>query len=153
MLKTKVLCASLLYIYLFILKKYLQINLNFILSLSNFLPFLNHFGGTSHNFLASKSARKNFVKMSHLLIKIRQQNTITAQRKVNPDHNIGLSIQNCAISPYGNLTGVNTFLGRPWKNNSTTVFMHSIKGNLLNPKGWLPWTRDSAPHAIFYAEY
>ncbi|XP_031260587.1 probable pectinesterase/pectinesterase inhibitor 46 isoform X1 [Pistacia vera] len=82
-----------------------------------------------------------------------QKNTITAQGKVDPNQNTGISIQNCTISPYGNLTGVNTFLGRPWKNYSTTVFMQSIMGNLIHPKGWLPWTGDSAPDTIFYAEY
>lgn len=82
-----------------------------------------------------------------------QQNTITAQGKVDPNQNTGISIQNCTILPYGNLTGVNTFLGRPWKNYSTTVYMHSMMGNLINPQGWLPWTGDSAPDTIFYAEY
>ncbi|CAA2995431.1 probable pectinesterase pectinesterase inhibitor 46 [Olea europaea subsp. europaea] len=80
-------------------------------------------------------------------------NTITAQGKINPNQNTGISIQNCTILPAGNLTGVNTFLGRPWKNYSTTVYMQSMMGSFIDPKGWLPWVGTSAPNTIFYAEF
>ncbi|CAL0303612.1 unnamed protein product [Lupinus luteus] len=82
-----------------------------------------------------------------------QQNTITAQGKSDPNMNTGISIQNCTISPFGNLNSVNTFLGRPWKSYSTTVFMQSHMAGFINPKGWLPWVGNSAPSTIFYAEY
>ncbi|XP_027096773.1 putative pectinesterase/pectinesterase inhibitor 24 [Coffea arabica] len=82
-----------------------------------------------------------------------QQNTITAQGKIDPNQNTGISIHNCTIWPSGNLTGVNTFLGRPWKNYSTTVYMQTTMGNLIHPKGWLPWVGTSAPDTIFYVEY
>ncbi|KAL0304172.1 UNVERIFIED_CONTAM: putative pectinesterase/pectinesterase inhibitor 46 [Sesamum radiatum] len=82
-----------------------------------------------------------------------QQNTITAQGKIDPNQNTGISIQNCTIGPAANLSGVQTFLGRPWKNYSTTVFFHSQMGSLIDPKGWLPWVGSSAPDTIFYAEF
>ncbi|CAI9771848.1 unnamed protein product [Fraxinus pennsylvanica] len=82
-----------------------------------------------------------------------QQNTITAQGKIDPNQNTGISIQNCTILPAGNLTGVNTFLGRPWKNYSTTVYMQSMMGTFIDPKGWLPWVGTGAPNTIFYAEF
>ncbi|XP_028803335.1 putative pectinesterase/pectinesterase inhibitor 24 [Neltuma alba] len=82
-----------------------------------------------------------------------QKNTITAQGKVDPNMNTGISIQNCRISPFGNLSSVQTYLGRPWKNYSTTVFMQSSMGDLIDPSGWLPWVGDSAPDTIFYAEF
>ncbi|XP_022866488.1 probable pectinesterase/pectinesterase inhibitor 46 [Olea europaea var. sylvestris] len=82
-----------------------------------------------------------------------QQNTITAQGKIDPNQNTGISIQNCTILPSGNLNGVNTFLGRPWKNYSTTVYMQSMMGSFIDPKGWLPWVGTSAPNTIFYAEF
>ncbi|XP_059645759.1 putative pectinesterase/pectinesterase inhibitor 24 [Cornus florida] len=82
-----------------------------------------------------------------------QQNTITAQGKVDPNQNTGISIQNCNIWAGGNLTSVQTFLGRPWKNYSTTVYMQSSMGSLIDPKGWLPWVGDTAPDTIFYAEF
>ncbi|OIW08144.1 hypothetical protein TanjilG_06687 [Lupinus angustifolius] len=82
-----------------------------------------------------------------------QQNTITAQGKSDPNMNTGISIQNCTISPFGNLNSVQTFLGRPWKTYSTTVFIQSHIASFINPKGWLPWVGNSAPDTIFYAEY
>ncbi|KAK9074951.1 hypothetical protein SSX86_003270 [Deinandra increscens subsp. villosa] len=82
-----------------------------------------------------------------------QQNTITAQGKFDPNQNTGISIQNCTIWPYGNLSGVHTFLGRPWKNYSTTVYVNNMMGSLIDPKGWLPWVGTSAPDTIFYAEF
>lgn len=82
-----------------------------------------------------------------------QKNTITAQGKKDPNQNTGISIQNCTISPLGDLRGVETYLGRPWKNFSTTIFMHSAMGSLIHPNGWLPWIGTSAPSTIFYAEF
>ncbi|PNT18541.1 hypothetical protein POPTR_010G247600v4 [Populus trichocarpa] len=82
-----------------------------------------------------------------------QQNTITAQGKIDPNQNTGISIQNCTIWPYGDLSSVKTFLGRPWKNYSTTVFMRSMMGSLIDPAGWLPWTGNTAPPTIFYSEF
>ncbi|XP_052186925.1 probable pectinesterase/pectinesterase inhibitor 46 [Diospyros lotus] len=82
-----------------------------------------------------------------------QMNTITAQGKMDPNQNTGISIQNCTISPSGDLNAVQTFLGRPWKNYSTTVIMQSIIGSFVDPTGWLPWTGNSAPDTIFYAEF
>ncbi|XP_058753970.1 putative pectinesterase/pectinesterase inhibitor 24 [Vicia villosa] len=82
-----------------------------------------------------------------------QQNTITAQGKTDPNMNTGLSIQNCNVSPFGDLSSVQTYLGRPWKNYSTTVFMQSNLGSFISPNGWLPWIGDSAPDTIFYAEF
>ncbi|KAL9321650.1 hypothetical protein ACSQ67_009703 [Phaseolus vulgaris] len=82
-----------------------------------------------------------------------QQITITAQGKTDPNMNTGISIQNCSISPFGNLSSVQTYLGRPWKNYSTTVYMKSRMDGFVSPKGWLPWTGNSAPNTIFYAEF
>lgn len=82
-----------------------------------------------------------------------QQNTITAQGRTDPNQNTGISIHNCTIKPLDNLTDIQTFLGRPWKEFSTTVIMKSFMDGFINPKGWLPWTGDTAPDTIFYAEH
>ncbi|EYU38316.1 hypothetical protein ABFS82_10G114900 [Erythranthe guttata] len=83
-----------------------------------------------------------------------QQNTITAQGKNDPNQNTGISIQNCTISPFESLSGVSSYLGRPWKNYSTTIYMQSAISEFIDPKGWLSWTGSSgAPDTIFYAEY
>ncbi|KAJ8756272.1 hypothetical protein K2173_025084 [Erythroxylum novogranatense] len=82
-----------------------------------------------------------------------QKNTITAQGRFDPNQNTGISVQNCTILPFGNLKSVQTYLGRPWKNYSTTIFMQSMMGSLIDPSGWLPWTGNTAPPTIFYVEY
>ncbi|XP_012858043.1 PREDICTED: putative pectinesterase/pectinesterase inhibitor 24 [Erythranthe guttata] len=59
-----------------------------------------------------------------------------------------ISIQNCNMGPFGDLTGVKTYLGRPWKYYSTTVFFQSVMDRCIDPKGWLPWVGSSA-RALF----
>uniref|UniRef100_A0A2N9IUF4 Pectinesterase n=1 Tax=Fagus sylvatica TaxID=28930 RepID=A0A2N9IUF4_FAGSY len=58
-----------------------------------------------------------------------QSNTITAQANPTP-----------------------TFLGRPWKTYSRTVFMETFMSNIINPEGWLRWT-SSFESTLFYGEY
>nr|GMC71028.1 pectinesterase 3 [Ipomoea batatas] len=79
--------------------------------------------------------------------------TITAQGKKDPNQNTGISIQKCDISPLDKLTAP-TYLGRPWKEYSTTVIMQSTIGSFLKPQGWIEWVPSVDPPAtIFYGEY
>lgn len=82
-----------------------------------------------------------------------QMNTITAQGRFDPNQNTGISVQGCSIRPFENLKATKTYLGRPWKNYSTTVYMQNNLGSLIDPTGWLPWVGTSAPDTIFYAEF
>ncbi|XP_022927225.1 putative pectinesterase/pectinesterase inhibitor 24 [Cucurbita moschata] len=82
-----------------------------------------------------------------------QKNTITAQGRFDPNQHTGISIQHSSIQPFENLKTTETYLGRPWKNYSTTVFMQNDFGSLIHPTGWLPWVGTSAPDTIFYAEF
>ncbi|KAL3830684.1 hypothetical protein ACJIZ3_019486 [Penstemon smallii] len=97
------------------------------------------------------------IQMSTILLKRPlhgQSNVITAQAKNDPNSNTGISIHKCVIAPAEDLHGVRTFLGRPWKDYSTTIFMQNQLGSLIDPKGWLPWGDSvKAPDTIFYAEY
>lgn len=82
-----------------------------------------------------------------------QKNTITAQGRTDPNENTGISMQGCTIVPYNNVT-VPTYLGRPWKNYSTTVIMQSKIEGFVQAEGWLEWFQDTVPPStIFYAEY
>ncbi|MQM21733.1 hypothetical protein Taro_054778 [Colocasia esculenta] len=82
-----------------------------------------------------------------------QQNTITAQGRVDPGENTGISIQGCTITPEGAVTAP-TYLGRPWKNYSTTVVMTTAVDGVVRPKGWLEWVSGTAPpDTIYYGEY
>ncbi|GAB4841907.1 hypothetical protein Ancab_011863 [Ancistrocladus abbreviatus] len=82
-----------------------------------------------------------------------QFNTITAQGKVDKNQNTGISIQKCTLTALDKITAP-TYLGRPWKQYSTTVIMQSNIGSFLNPKGWIEWVIGTEPaNTIFYAEY
>ncbi|KAL8458796.1 hypothetical protein ACS0TY_036340 [Phlomoides rotata] len=79
--------------------------------------------------------------------------TITAQGRKDPEQNSGISIQRCVIKPLDNLNA-STYLGRPWKDYSTTVVMQSNIGGFLSPLGWIEWVKgQDPPKTIFYAEY
>lgn len=79
--------------------------------------------------------------------------TITAQGKKDPNQNSGMSIQKCDLSPLDDLTAP-TYLGRPWKEYSTTVIMQSNIAAFLHPLGWIEWVKGVEPaNTIFYAEY
>ncbi|KAL0427910.1 UNVERIFIED_CONTAM: putative pectinesterase/pectinesterase inhibitor 46 [Sesamum latifolium] len=83
-----------------------------------------------------------------------QENVITASGKDKPGVNQGISIQNCHVSAAEDLCGARTFLGRPWKNYSTTIFMESSLDSLIDPEGWLSWIPEvPPPDTIYYAEY
>ncbi|KAK4490494.1 hypothetical protein RD792_001174 [Penstemon davidsonii] len=98
------------------------------------------------------------IQNSNILVKNplpRQKiNVITAQGKSSLHGISGISIQNCNVLPAENLSGVKTYLGRPWKNYSTTIFMESMLERLIDPQGWYPWRANVVPpNTIYYAEY
>lgn len=83
-----------------------------------------------------------------------QFNTITAQGKKDPNQNTGISIQKCRFSAYDSNLTAPTYLGRPWKDFSTTVIMQSEIGSFLKPMGWMSWVSGvDPPGTIFYGEY
>lgn len=82
-----------------------------------------------------------------------QGNAITAQNKNDPQCPTGIVIQSSNILPSGNLTGVSTFLGRPWTLYATTVFMENNMNGFIDPQGWMPWGSSTPPDTIFFAEY
>ncbi|XP_073146271.1 pectinesterase 3-like [Henckelia pumila] len=79
--------------------------------------------------------------------------TLTAQGKTDPNQNTGISIQRCTMSPFDKLTA-SAYLGRPWKDYSTTIVMQTNIGGFLSPLGWSPWVQNVVPPStIFYAEF
>ncbi|KAF2294933.1 hypothetical protein GH714_027130 [Hevea brasiliensis] len=86
-----------------------------------------------------------------------QVNTVTADGKREKGQNTGLVIHNCKIVPEADLVPerltVKTYLGRPWKQFSTTVVMESELGDLIQPQGWLPWAGNQYLDTLYYAEY
>ncbi|PHU26596.1 Pectinesterase/pectinesterase inhibitor 18 [Capsicum chinense] len=86
-----------------------------------------------------------------------QKNMVTAQGREDPNQNTGTSIQKCDIIPSSDLGAVKgsvkTYLGRPWKEYSRTVFMQSNIGDHIDPAGWSEWKGDFALKTLYYGEY
>ncbi|KAK6162537.1 hypothetical protein DH2020_002378 [Rehmannia glutinosa] len=84
-------------------------------------------------------------------------NTITAQGRTDPNQNTGISIHNCRVTAAPDLRpvqgSVRTYLGRPWKEYSRTVFMKTNLDSLINPAGWMPWSGNFALNTLYYGEY
>ncbi|XVF41038.1 hypothetical protein PTKIN_Ptkin01aG0248200 [Pterospermum kingtungense] len=87
----------------------------------------------------------------------KQKNAITAQGRTDPNQKTGISIQNCTIEAApdlaSDLSTTLNYLGRPWKNYSRTVFMHSYIGDLISPSGWLEWNGTFALDTLYYGEF
>ncbi|KAM0954412.1 putative pectinesterase [Dioscorea sansibarensis] len=77
-----------------------------------------------------------------------QKVTITAQGRKDPNQNTGFSIHNSYV--YATYP---TYLGRPWKAYSRTVFMQTYLSAQVQPQGWLEWFGDFGLRTLFYGEY
>nr|QIR83166.1 pectin methylesterase 8 [Cunninghamia lanceolata] len=87
-----------------------------------------------------------------------QMITVTAQSRKDPNQNTGFSIHDCNITAAPDYAAVKTsfrtFLGRPWKMYSRTVFMQSFLDDIVQPQGWVPWnTSNFALDTLYYGEF
>ncbi|XP_031485240.1 pectinesterase-like [Nymphaea colorata] len=85
-----------------------------------------------------------------------QNNMFTAQGRSDPNQNTGTSIVNCSILAAPDLAAdgkTQSYLGRPWKEYSRTVYMHSFIDGLIDPAGWSPWSGDFALSTLYYGEF
>ncbi|KAF2291889.1 hypothetical protein GH714_036002 [Hevea brasiliensis] len=86
-----------------------------------------------------------------------QKNTITAQNRKDPNQNTGISIHACRLYATPDLEGAkgnfSTYLGRPWKLYSRTVYMQTYMGDHIHPRGWLEWNATFALDTLYYGEY
>ncbi|CAA3010268.1 pectinesterase-like [Olea europaea subsp. europaea] len=87
----------------------------------------------------------------------KQKNTYTAQGRDDSNQNTGISILNCKVAAASDLIPVQssfrTYLGRPWKQYSRTVYLLSHIGDLVEPAGWLEWDGTFALDTLYYGEY
>ncbi|KAK1354254.1 Pectinesterase [Heracleum sosnowskyi] len=87
----------------------------------------------------------------------KQFNTITAQGRTDPNQNTGISIEYCKVRPADDLASsdgiTHTYLGRPWKEYSRTIYMHTFMESFIHPEGWREWSGDFALHTSYYAEF
>ncbi|KAL9303784.1 hypothetical protein ACSQ67_021047 [Phaseolus vulgaris] len=86
-----------------------------------------------------------------------QANFITAQGRDDPNENTGIAIQSCRVRAASEFVALKdsykTFLGRPWKRYSRTLFLKSELDGLIDPKGWGEWSGNFAVSTLFYGEY
>ena len=86
-----------------------------------------------------------------------QSNIFTAQGREDPNQNTGISVHRCKVAAAADLAGreasTRTYLGRPWKQYSRTVFLQSELDSLIDPAGWLEWSGDFALDTLYYGEY
>ncbi|CAH1425339.1 unnamed protein product [Lactuca virosa] len=96
-----------------------------------------------------------------------QFTVIAAQSRDSPDQQTGISFQNCSILATDDLRdrssfvrnstsipAVKSYLGRPWRTYSRTVFMESYIDNLIDPMGWIHWSsKDEGLESLYYGEY
>lgn len=86
-----------------------------------------------------------------------QFTVITAQSRDTPDEETGISIQNCSIVAtydlYDNSSNVKSYLGRPWRVNSRTVYLVSYIDKFIDPTGWIAWSGNEGLDTLYYGEY
>ncbi|KAG5390976.1 hypothetical protein IGI04_032517 [Brassica rapa subsp. trilocularis] len=87
-----------------------------------------------------------------------QQNMITAQQCQTQSRDTWFSFHKCKIRAAQDLIPVKetvkTFLGRPWGDYATVVFMKSAIDDLIDPAGWAPWDNDERRlSTLFFGEY
>lgn len=87
-----------------------------------------------------------------------QFNTITADgNEKGLAMRIGIVLQNCRIVPDKKLAAerltVASYLGRPWKQYSTTVIINSEIGDVIRPEGWKIWDGENFHKSCRYVEY
>lgn len=86
-----------------------------------------------------------------------QANFITAQGRDDPNKPTGISIQSCFVSPASDFVSskdsIKSYLGRPWREYSRTVFIKTDLDGFIDPKGWGEWIGDFALSTLYYGEY
>ncbi|XP_022159648.1 pectinesterase-like [Momordica charantia] len=86
-----------------------------------------------------------------------QECTVTAQGRMEPNQNTGISIHNSRVMAAADLepvrSSVRTYLGRPWNQYSRTVYLQNYLDDLVNPAGWSEWSGDFGLNTLYYGEY
>ncbi|KAK1371518.1 putative pectinesterase/pectinesterase inhibitor 51 [Heracleum sosnowskyi] len=103
-----------------------------------------------------------------ILIKPRQANPeagetncVSAHGRIDPAAASGFVLRNCFISGtpdflqlyHSNPAIHKTFLGRPWKEFSRTVYISCTLDDLIIQDGWSPWIADQGLATLYYGEF
>ncbi|CAI0467244.1 unnamed protein product [Linum tenue] len=86
-----------------------------------------------------------------------QQCIVTAEGRQDPNGDSAIVIMNSHILGDPAYLPVKdklkAYLGRPWKEYSRTVIMHTVIDGIIAPEGWLPWQGDLGLKTLWYAEF
>lgn len=70
---------------------------------------------------------------------------------------IGISIQHSRVRAAPDFEAVKgrfkSYLGRPWKKYSRTVFLKTDIDGLIDPRGWREWSGSYALSTLYYGEF
>jgi pectin methylesterase-like acyl-CoA thioesterase len=78
---------------------------------------------------------------------------LTAQGKFLPDQQSTFVFDHCRLTAEPGETHV--YLGRPWRQYASVVFLHTEMGSHIDPAGWREWHPGETHNldTVFYAEY
>ncbi|KAI9122996.1 hypothetical protein K1719_005885 [Acacia pycnantha] len=88
-----------------------------------------------------------------------QFTVITAQARDSPDEDTGISFQNCSVTAtqdlYKSSGSFKSYLGRPWRPYSRTVYLESYIDDFVDPEGWTEWSDSNGDdlETLYYGEY
>jgi len=69
-----------------------------------------------------------------------------------PDNQpFGFVFSGCRIN--GETPEVRTYLGRPWRNYASTIFLNTEMSAVVRPEGWNNWRKPDAERTARYAEF
>ncbi|XP_078434689.1 plant invertase/pectin methylesterase inhibitor superfamily [Wolffia australiana] len=89
-----------------------------------------------------------------------ETNAVAAQGRTDPAQATGFVFRGCVVNGTDEYVAIfdrrpaahRTYLGRPWKEYSRTVFVRCVLERVVRPEGWLPWSGDFALDTLFYGE-
>ncbi|RVW63504.1 putative pectinesterase/pectinesterase inhibitor 36 [Vitis vinifera] len=87
------------------------------------------------------------------------QSTFVPRGYLNQDckEPTGISVQGSRVLSSPEFTTVKgsfkSFLGRPWKRYSRTVFLETDLDGLIDPRGWTEWSGNHGLSTLYYGEY
>ncbi|KAI5071732.1 hypothetical protein GOP47_0013983 [Adiantum capillus-veneris] len=83
---------------------------------------------------------------------------VTAQGRTDPAETCALVFQSCILNGTlafleGTPKSHSSYLGRPWKSFSRSIFLDCVMSGFFRPEGWIPWNGSFALDTLFYGEY
>jgi pectin methylesterase-like acyl-CoA thioesterase len=78
---------------------------------------------------------------------------ITAQAKHYPTEDSGFVFRDCRLTADPGVRGV--YLGRPWRDDATVIFLNTEMGGFIEPTGWREWHPGETQRlrTAYFAEY